>query len=156
MYAHRLLGEAVHIVIFCALVPGTMWGIASAAAAGSGRAEPRFQGSTVHVTGPRGPYASRPSKITFSTGSDFAAYVDHLSWVDWGKPVAYASGIVHTRNWQQHGYIATPGGVILDQLISCEGRSYYTYAELFAPAGFAQDSQNTYFGQNARALTRCT
>jgi hypothetical protein len=108
------------------------------------------------VTGPRGPYASRPTKITFETGSYFAAYVDHLSWVDWGKPVAYARGIVHTRDWQQHGYIATPGGVIVDQLISCEGRPYYTYAELFAPAGYAANSERTDVGSNGRALTRCT
>jgi hypothetical protein len=108
------------------------------------------------VTGPRGPYASGPSKITFSNRSDFAAYVDHLSWVDWGLPVAYARGIVHTRDWQQHGYIATPGGVIVDQLISCEGRSYYTYAELFAPAGYAANSELTAMGQNAQAVTPCT
>ena len=108
------------------------------------------------VTGPRGPYAARPTKITFSTGSYFAAYVDHLSWVDWGQPVAYARGIVHTRDWQQHGYVATPGGVIVDQLISCEGRSYYTYAELFAPAGFPSDSRNTSVGSSGRALTPCS
>jgi hypothetical protein len=111
------------------------------------------------VTGPRGPYASRPSKITFSTsrvGLGLAVYVDHLSWVDWGQPVAYARGIVHTRDWQQHGYVATPGGVVVDQLISCEGRSHYTYAELFAPAGFPSDSQNTSVGENGRALTPCS
>ena len=111
------------------------------------------------VTGPRGPYASRPSKITFSTypvGLGLAVYVDHLSWVDWGKPVAYARGIVHTRDWQQHGYIATPGGVIVDQLLSCEGRSYYTYAELFAPAGFPSNSQDTSVGYSGRAPTPCS
>jgi hypothetical protein len=62
------------------------------------------------ITGPRGPYPARPSKITFSTypvGEGLAVYVDHLSWVDWGQPVAYARGIVHTRDWQQHGYVAT-------------------------------------------------
>ena len=118
-------------------------GAASASAPQPALVSKNLAGFGSSVTGPRGPYASRPSKITFSTGSDFAAYVDHLSWVDWGKPVAYARGIVHTRDWQQHGYIATPGGVIVDQLLSCEGRSYYTYAELFAPAGFPSDSRNT-------------
>jgi hypothetical protein len=113
-------------------------------------------GIGLSVTGPRGPYASRPSKITFSNRSDFAAYVDQLHWFDWGKPVAYARGIVHTRAWQQHGYVATPGGVIIDQLQSCNGRTYYTYAELFAPAGYAYNSESTAMGQNAQALTPCT
>jgi hypothetical protein len=111
------------------------------------------------ITGPRGPYSARPSKIAFSTslvgGPNLAAYVDHLSWVDWGQPVAYASGVVHTRDWQQHGYVATPGGVIVDQLLSCNGRYYYTYAELFAPAGFAFNSQDTAVGTSGRAMTPC-
>jgi hypothetical protein len=46
--------------------------------------------------------------------------------------------------------------VIVDQLVLCNGRSYYTYAELFAPAGFAVNSQRTATGENAQALTRCT
>lgn len=109
------------------------------------------------VTGPRGPYQTHPSKITFSSSRvNLAAYVDHLSWFEWGQPVAYARGIVHTRDWQQHGYVATPGGVIVDQVISCNGRSYYTYAEMFAPAGFPSDSRNTSVGGNGRALTPCS
>src|SRR5579862_8067269 len=51
------------------------------------------------VTSPRGPYIARPKQITFSTsrvGSGLAVYVDHLKWVDWNQPVAFASGIVHT------------------------------------------------------------
>lgn len=111
------------------------------------------------ITSPRGPYRRRPSEITFSTcpvGDGLAAYVDHLSWFDWGQPVAYASGIVHTRDWQQHGFVATPGGVIVDQLVSCEGRSYYSYSELFAPAGFASNSQDTAVGTSGRALTPCS
>ena len=112
------------------------------------------------ISSPRGPYRGRPSKITFSAspvgGPDLAVYVDHLSWVDWGKPVAYASGIVHTRDWQQHGFIATPGGVIVDQLVSCGGRSYYTYSELFAPGGFPSNSQDTSVGSSERSLTPCS
>jgi hypothetical protein len=107
------------------------------------------------VTKPRGPYQAHPSKITFATYGDPAAYVDHLHWFDWGKPVAYARGIVHTRAWQQHGYVATPGGMIVEQLVSCNRRPYYTYAELFAPAGYAVNSQRTAIGQNAQALTPC-
>jgi hypothetical protein len=112
------------------------------------------------ITSPRGPYRARPSKITFSTspvgGPNLAVYVDHLSWVDWGQPVAYASGIVHTRDWQQHGFIATPGGVIVDQLLSCGGHSYYTSSELFAPAGFASNSEDTSVGESEQALTPCS
>jgi hypothetical protein len=101
------------------------------------------------ITGPRGPYPVRPTAITFSTypvGLGLAVYVDHLSWVDWGQPVANARGIVHTRDWPQHGYVGTPRGVIVDQLLSCEGRPYYTYAEMFAPAGFSSNSQDPSVG----------
>jgi hypothetical protein len=45
--------------------------------------------------------------------------------------------------------------VIVDQLLSCEGRPYYTYAELFAPAGFPSNSQDTSVGYSGRALTPC-
>ncbi len=113
------------------------------------------------VTSPAGPYRAHPSEITFSSspvgGPNLAVYVDHLSWVDWGQPVAYASGIVHTRDWQQNGFIATPGGAIVDQLLSCEGRSYYTYSELLAPAGFPSNSQSTEAMRRpgARAARRC-
>jgi hypothetical protein len=139
--------------------------VASAAVAGaaSGSARPALVSKNLapigtDVTKPRGPYQARPSKITFDTskvGYGFAAYLDHLKWFDWGKPVAYARGIVHTRTWQQHGYVATPGGMIVEKLVSCNGRSYYTYAEHFAPAGYYYNSESTAIGGNAQALTPC-
>jgi len=110
------------------------------------------------ITSPRGPYLARPHKITFATsrvGYGLAVYVDHLRWADWDQPVAYASGTVHTRDWQQAGFVATPGGVIVDQMLSCEGRSYYTYSQLFAPAGFQFNSQSTSTGYSGQSLTPC-
>jgi hypothetical protein len=130
------------------------------AASGSTRALPPLISKNLapigtDVTKPRGPYQARPSKVIFATYGDPAAYVDHLHWFDWGKPVAYARAIVHTRAWQQHGYVATPGGVIVEQLVSCNGRSYYTSAQLFAPAGFAVNSRATGTGLGLQALTPC-
>jgi hypothetical protein len=136
---------------------------AAVAGAASGSARPALISKNLapfgtDVTKPRGPYQARPSKITFDTskvGYGFAAYVDHLKWIDWGKPVAYARAIVHTRAWQQHGYVATPGGVIVDHLVLCNGRSYYTAAELRAPAGFAENTRSTATGESTQALTPC-
>jgi hypothetical protein len=109
------------------------------------------------ITSPRGPYLRRPAKITFSTGPyNLAAYVDHLRWVDWGQPVAYASGSVHTSDSPQAGYVVQQGGVVVDQLRSCNGRSYYTYSELFAPAGFPYNSQETDVATSGQALTPCS
>jgi hypothetical protein len=148
----------VRFVICSGIALAALAGAAVAGAA-SGSAGPALVSKNLapigsSVTGPRGPYQARPSKLTFSTGY-FAAYVDHLSWFDWGKPVAYARGVVHTRDWQQHGYVGTPGGVVVDRLVLCNGRSYYTYAEFFAPAGFAYNSRSNSTGGNAQALTRC-
>jgi hypothetical protein len=71
------------------------------------------------------------------------------------QPVAYASGIVHTRDWQQAGFVATPGGVIVDRLLSCDGRCYYTYSQLFAPAGYQFNSQTTSASLSGQSLTPC-
>jgi hypothetical protein len=106
----------------------------------------------------RGPYRARPREIIFATsgvGNGLAIYVDHLTWVDWGQQVAYASGIVHTRDSQQRRFVATRGGVVVDQLRSCKRRHYYTNAEMFAPAGYPASSQNTNTGYGGQALTPC-
>ena len=44
---------------------------------------------------------------------------------------------------------------MVDKLVLCNRRSYYTYAEMFAPAGFAFNSRSSPSGLNGQALTPC-
>jgi hypothetical protein len=115
----------------------------------------------VGVRSSHGPFRARPTKIAFNYGSYYEAgtrgvWIDHLRWVDWGKPVAYASGVVHARVWPSKKFITTAGGIMLDQLRSCSAkRSYYSYASMLVPAGFPQNAKSTAYGMSELALTPC-
>jgi hypothetical protein len=115
----------------------------------------------VGVISARGPYRTRPRKIAFNYGRYYGAgtkglWIDHLKWVDWGKPVAYASGLVHARVWPSKKFITTAGGITLDQLHYCSTkRSYYTYASLLVPTGFPQNTKSTAYGISELALSPC-
>jgi hypothetical protein len=121
----------------------------------------RLAGLGSSVTSPRGPYQVRPAKIAFDLGGYYGAgtkglWIDHLKWVDWGKPVAYASGLVHARAWPSKNFITTAGGIMLDQVRSCGAkRAYYTYASMLVPAGFPQNTQSMSYGTSEQALTAC-
>jgi hypothetical protein len=110
------------------------------------------------VTSPRGPYRTRPARLSFSDDRyNGYLWIDHLTWVDWGQPIANASGIVHASDWPHVNLITTtPGGVMLDQLRSCGTRSYYTMAVMLAPAGYPANSQATATGESEQALTPCS
>ena len=113
------------------------------------------------MTSPLGPYRARPTKIAFNYGKYYGAgtrglWIDHLRWFDWGKPLAYASGLVHARVWPSRKFITTAGGITLDQLRSCSPkRSYYTYASMLVPDGFPQNTESTAYGISEQALTPC-
>lgn len=113
------------------------------------------------VQSPRGPFVSRPHKIAFDLGGYYGAgtrglWIQNLHWLDWGEPVAYASGTVNARVWPTKKFIVTPGGIMLDKLQSCGGnRFYYTSANMVAPAGFPQNTESTAVGMGEQALTPC-
>lgn len=112
------------------------------------------------VSSPRGSYRARPAKIAFNLGGYYGAgtkglWIAHLTWVDWGQPIAYASGTVHGRVWPTHNFITTAGGITVDGLRSCDGHSYYTYASMLAPAGFPANTESTATGESQQALTPC-
>jgi hypothetical protein len=115
------------------------------------------------VTSPRGPYRARPTKIAFDLGGYYGAgtkglWIDHLKWVDWGQPVAYASGIVHARVWPGHSFVTRAGGIMLDQLRTCGSKptSYYTAASMDVPDGFPQNTESTATAIGEQALTPCS
>jgi hypothetical protein len=80
------------------------------------------------VIAPHGPYRARPTKIAFDFGGYYGAgtkglWINHLRWFDWGKQIAYASGVVHARLWPSHRFITTAGGIMLDQPRAVRWRS---------------------------------
>jgi hypothetical protein len=83
-------------------------------------------------------------------------WIDQLTWVDWGQPIAYASGTIHARVWPSDNFITTAGGIMLDELRSCGTRSYYTTVVMAAPAGFPANTQSTATGMSEQALTPCS
>jgi hypothetical protein len=122
----------------------------------------RLAGIGGNVTSPRGPYRARPTKISFDLGGYDGAgtkglWIDHLKWVDWGQPVAYASGVVHARVWPGHSYVTRAGGIMLDQLRSCGTKpsSYYTSASMVVPDGLPQNTESTATAIGEQALTPC-
>ncbi len=123
----------------------------------------RLAGMGSNVTSPRGPYRARPTKLAFDLGGYYGAgikglWIDHLKWVDWGQPVAYASGVVHARVWPGHSYVTRAGGIMLDQLRFCGTgpRSYYTSASMVVPDGFPQNTESIATGIGEQALTPCS
>jgi hypothetical protein len=114
------------------------------------------------VLSPHGPYRVRPARIAFNYGGYYGAgtkglWITHLKWVDWGQPVAFASGIVHARVWPSHRFITTAGAITLDQLRYCgtKPRLYYAYASMQVPAGFPQNARSVAYGEAEEALTPC-
>ncbi len=110
------------------------------------------------VTSPRGPWAARPSKVAFDQGGTVGTSglrIDHLVWVDWGQPVAFATGIVHALDYSGSGYVETPGAITVDGLRGCGVRSYYTDVSMVAPAGLPANSGLTTTGEGEQALTPC-
>jgi hypothetical protein len=115
-----------------------------------------------NVLSQHGPYQVRPTKIAFNYGGYYGAgtkglWIANLKWVDWGQPVAFASGIVHARVWPSHAFITTPGAITLDQLRYCgtKPRLYYAYASMQVPAGFPQNTRSVSYAEAEQALTPC-
>ena len=122
------------------------------------RISKRLAGFGGSVTSPRGPWAARPSKVAFDQGGSEGTrglWIDHLVWVDWGQPVAFATGIVHALDSSGSGYVETQGAVTVYALRGCRARSYYTDVSMVAPSGFPANSESTITGEGQQALTPC-
>jgi hypothetical protein len=81
----------------------------------------------VSTRGPKaGSYVARPSRLTVIYGyrSDVAA--SHLKWVDWGQPVAFASGDILIQT-STGGFESVRGALVLDGLIACGANPTYYY-----------------------------
>jgi len=88
--------------------------------------------------GPRsGRYVVRPSRLNLIYGyrSDVAAA--HLRWVDWGQPVAFATGDILIQT-SSGGFESVPGALVLYQLTACGTKptSYYTAATYTAATAY--------------------
>lgn len=109
----------------------------------AGRAAKRLIGTTAKAGAPalvsrygprRGRYVARPSRLNLIYGyrSDVAA--DHLRWVDWGQPVAFATGDILIQG-PSGGFQSVNGALVLNGLVACGPKPtyYYTSATAFTP-----------------------
>jgi hypothetical protein len=77
--------------------------------------------------GPKaGRYVTRPSSFYFIYGYRSDVGASHLTWVDWGQPVAFATGdiLVQTSSGR---FQSVPGAVVLSGLIACGTKPTYYY-----------------------------
>ena len=78
-----------------------------------------------------GPYLSRPTTLQFSS-EELVLQAEHLSWSDWGQPVATGSGYL-SRTFGGGGTASDVGTVTLSKPKTCNGKRYYA-AATFQPA----------------------
>jgi hypothetical protein len=95
--------------------------------------------------GPKtGPYVAMPSSLDLIYGyrSDVAAA--HLKWVDWGQPVAFATGdiLIETSTGR---FESVPGAIVLTGLTACGTKPtyYYKSATAYTPTYYKYTAVST-------------
>ena len=73
-----------------------------------------------------GPYVVRPSQLSLDYGHLSNDRASHLTWVDWGQPVAFASGDILIQT-STGGYESFHGALVLAGRIACRARPTYYY-----------------------------
>lgn len=77
--------------------------------------------------GPKsGPYIAKPLKLDLIDGYQSAVDAAHLKWVDWGQPVAFATGTILVQT-SATSFTSVRGAVVLTGLIACGSRPTYYY-----------------------------
>ena len=93
----------------------------------AGPAEPNGEALVRDLTGQE---FSEPEEFRFSVNGDLIA--SGLSWTGWGEAEAEGTGELRFVDSQTEPPANLPGIVTLSGLAECEGRNYYTHAEVEA------------------------
>ena len=83
-----------------------------------------------------GRYVAKPASLGLIPGPS-GTKAAHLHWVDWGQPVAFATGDILYQT-SAHNFESEPGALVLYGLVACGSRPtyYYQQAEGFSPTGY--------------------
>ena len=81
-----------------------------------------------------GTYVAKPSKLDLIDGYLSAVEAAHLKWVDWGQPVAFATGDILIQT-SAKSFESVRGALVLTGRIACGTKptSYYTSATVYTP-----------------------
>ncbi len=82
-----------------------------------------------------GPYVARPSKLNLIDGDRSDVAAARLKWVDWGQPVAFATGDILIQT-SDGGFESVPGALVLSGQIACGANPayYYKSATAYTPS----------------------
>jgi len=81
-----------------------------------------------------GRYVATPSKLNLIYGYRSDVDAAHLKWVDWGQPVAFATGDILIQT-STGGFQSVRGALVLSGLVACGTKptSYYKSATAYTP-----------------------
>jgi hypothetical protein len=105
----------------------------------------RRQPGALALVSQRGPtagaYVPKPSKLNLIYGYRSDAAAAHLKWVDWGQPVAFATGDILIQT-SSGGFESVPGALVLNELIACGTKPayYYKSATAYTPTYYKYSS----------------
>ena len=102
---------------------------ASGASGVAGPAEPSPTGEAF-IRDLTGQEFSEPEEFRFSVNGDLIG--TDLSWTGWGDAEAEGAGELRFVDSQTEPPVSVPGVVTFTVLSECEGRNYYTHAEVDA------------------------
>ena len=105
--------------------PTTTAGVSGA----TGPAEP-LAGGDAFIRDLTGQEFSEPEEFRFSVNGDLIG--SGLSWTGWGEDEAEGTGELRFVDSQTEPPATLPGVVTLSALAACDGRNYYTHAEVDA------------------------
>jgi hypothetical protein len=101
-----------------------------------------------------GPYVARPASLSLipaspSNAQPPATKAVHLRWVDWGQPVAFATGDILYKPEGSNRFEAYPGALVFYNLMACGSAPTYYYTTV---VGFPRSL--TYYDDGESSLAR--
>jgi hypothetical protein len=112
------------------------------------------------VNSPRGPFRARPRRSRSISGATTAlartVFGSAISNGSTGaKPSLTQAASCTLAYGQATASSPPPGGIMLEQLLSCDNRNYYTSSSMLVPAGYPENPEWTGNGTSEQALTPC-
>jgi hypothetical protein len=100
-----------------------------------------------------GPYVAHPASLSLIPASPSNAQPPetkavHLHWVDWGQPIAFATGDILYKPEGSNGFQAYSGALVFYNLMACGSAPTYYYTSVY---GFPRSLTYYYNGVSSLA-----